>query len=308
MDQATSGGKVIGIVGLGKMGAGIARQLHEKGWEVCGYNRSPEPREALAAEGIETFAVLQELVERLPVPRTIWLMVPAKKPTSDILFGKGGLTTLLSKGDTVIDGGNSFYKDSVANGKKLAKYGIKFMDVGFSGGPSGARNGGCLMIGGDAALFAKNEQLFKDLARPGAYQFFKGVGAGHFVKMVHNGIEYGMMQALAEGFAVLKKSPYKLDLGNVAEIYNNGSVIESRLVGWMKGAFETYGTDLKKVSGTVAHTGEGQWTVQTAKSLKVPVPVIGASFKFRVNSAKKPSYTGKLLSALRNQFGGHSVK
>ncbi|MFA6408286.1 MAG: decarboxylating 6-phosphogluconate dehydrogenase [Candidatus Paceibacterota bacterium] len=300
--------KMIGIVGLGKMGAGIARQLHEKGWNVCGYNRSAPTRATLAQEGIETVATLEELVERIPVPRTIWLMVPAKKPTHEMLFGKVGLATLLAKGDSVIDGGNSFYKDSVVNGKKLAKYGIKFMDVGFSGGPSGARNGGCLMIGGDATLFNKYETLFKDLSRPGAYKFFKGVGAGHFVKMVHNGIEYGMMQALAEGFAVLKKSPYKLDLTRVAEIYNNGSVIESRLVGWMKGAFETYGADLKKVSGTVAHTGEGQWTVQIAKSLKVPAQVIGASFKFRVDSVKKQSYTGKLLSALRNQFGGHAVK
>lgn len=308
MKEGTAGTKTIGIVGLGKMGAGIARSLHEKGWEVQGYNRSPEIREKLAHEGISTVGTLEELVESLPVPRTVWLMVPAKKPTEEVLFAKDGLVTLLSKGDTVIDGGNSFYQDSVKNAEKLKAYGIKFMDVGFSGGPSGARNGGCLMIGGNPKLFEYYEPLFKDLARPGAYQFFKGVGAGHFVKMVHNGIEYGMMQALAEGFAILKASPYKLDLTRVTQIYNNGSVIESRLVGWMQNALETYGQNLAKVSGTIGHTGEGQWTVQTAKSLKVSAPVISASYKFRVDSAKKPSFTGKLISALRNQFGGHSIK
>ena len=300
--------KTIGIVGLGKMGAGIARHLHEQGFEVIGFNRSPEIRETLAQEGISTVGTLEELVEALPVPRTVWLMVPAKKPTEDILFAKDGLVRLLSKGDTVIDGGNAFYKDTIANGKKLAKYGIRFMDVGFSGGPGGARNGGCLMIGGDDKLFKEYEPLFAALAAPDAYRFFKGVGAGHFVKMVHNGIEYGMMQALAEGFAVLKKSPYKLDLKKVAEIYDNKSVIESRLTRWMKDAFDTYGSDMKGVSGTVAHTGEGQWTVETAKALKVEAPIIAGSLKFRKDSKKKPSYTGKLLSALRNQFGGHSIK
>ncbi len=302
------GAGTIGIVGLGKMGAGIARHLHEQGWDVVGYNRSGEIRAMLAHEGIETVASLTELVEALPVPRTVWLMVPAKGPTEEVLFGKGALATLLAKGDTVIDGGNAFYKDSVAHGKKLAKYGINFFDVGFSGGPSGARNGGCLMVGGEKKLFTRYEPLFVALARPDAYQFFNGVGAGHFVKMVHNGIEYGMMQSLAEGFAVLKKSPYQIDLEHAATIYNNGSVIESRLVGWMQGALATYGKDLAKVSGAVAHTGEGEWTVTTAKSLKVAAPVIEAAFKFRVDSKKKPSYTGKLLSALRNQFGGHAIK
>ena len=164
------------------------------------------------------------------------------------------------------------------------------------------------MVGGDEASFQALEPLFKDLAADGAYQFFKGSGAGHFVKMVHNGIEYGMMQALAEGFALLKKSKYKLDLTRVADIYSHQSVIESRLVRWMKSAFEEYGENLANISGSVAHSGEGEWTVKTAKRLGVSVKIIEDAFTFRVQSKKKPSYTGKLLSALRGQFGGHSVK
>ncbi len=301
-------GRTIGIVGLGKMGANVARRLREHGWNVRGYARSAATRALIGKEGITTARSLRELVTMLPTPRTVWVMVPAKGPTEEVLFGKEGLASLLVAGDTVIDAGNSFYKDSVVHAKKFAKRGINFLDVGFSGGPGGARNGGCLMIGGGERLAKRFELLFKDTARLDAYQFFKGAGAGHFVKMVHNGIEYGMMQSLAEGFAVLKRSKYRLDLERVAAIYNNGSVIESRLVGWMQDALQTYGEDLKKVSGTVGHTGEGAWTVETARELKVSAPVITDSFKFRVDSAKKSSYTGKLLSALRNQFGGHSIK
>ena len=300
--------KTIGIVGLGKMGANIARRLRERGWQVYGYDSSEDIRTTLMTEGITTASSLHEFVMMLTVPRTVWLMVPAKKPTEGVLFSKDGLASILGKDDVVIDGGNSFYKDSILHAKKLARRGIHFLDVGFSGGPEGARNGGCLMIGGDRALFERLEFLFKDLAKPNAYQFFRGIGAGHFVKMIHNGIEYGMMQSIAEGFAILEKSKYKLDLERVADIYNNGSVIESRLIRWMQGAFAQHGGNLKKVSGTVGHTGEGEWAIHTAHDLKIPVPVITASLKFRVESTKKPSYTGKLLSALRNQFGGHSVK
>lgn len=300
--------RTIGIVGLGKMGANVARRLREHGWSVLGYAQSAATRTLIEKEGIATASSLRELVTMLPAPRTVWVMVPAKGPTEEVLFGKEGLSSLLLAGDTVIDAGNSFYKDSVVHAKKFAKHGINFLDVGFSGGPGGARDGGCLMIGGDEKLAKRFEPLFRDAARLNAYQFFKGAGAGHFVKMVHNGIEYGMMQSIAEGFAVLKKSKYHLDLERVAAIYNNGSVIESRLVGWMHGALQTYGEDLKNVSGTVAHTGEGAWTVTTAQILTVPVPIIAASLQFRIASEKKPSYTGKLLSALRNQFGGHSVK
>lgn len=300
--------KEIGMVGFGKMGGGMARHLLEKGWTVHGYARRPEVTEEFGSAGVNMAASLGDVIRALPTPRVFVVMITAGQAVDDAIFGKEGIVKYLEKGDIVVDSGNSFYKDSLRRGKRLAKFGIKYMDVGFSGGPHGARTGGCLMIGGDKATFEYLEPMFKDLAMPGGYQFFEGLGAGHFAKMVHNGIEYGMMQAIGEGFEILKKSKYKFDLTRVANIYNTGSVIESRLVGWLEKAFKQYGEDLKKISGTVGHTGEGEWTAKTAHELKVPVGIIEGSFKFRVKSAKKPSFTGKVVSALRGQFGGHSVE
>lgn len=298
----------LGIVGLGKMGSGIARRLLKKGWAVHGFDNSQAVVRELVSFGMHAANSLQALVTELPTPRLVWLMVPAGKAVDDVLFGKEGIAPKLSKGDIVIDGGNSFYKDSVRRAKKLAGLGITFVDVGFSGGPEGARNGACLMVGGDEATFTNLEPLFRDLSIEDGYRFFKGAGAGHFVKMVHNGIEYGMMQSLAEGFAILKKSKYKPNLTRVAESYNHGSVIQSRLVGWLQSAYEEYGENLAAISGKIGHSGEGEWTAKTARELKVPAKIIEESFKFRVQSADKPSYTGKVVSALRGQFGGHSVK
>ncbi len=309
--------KEIGIVGLGKMGSGIALQLHEKGWSVSGFDSSAMTLDGLAKQGVQPRTSLKELIDGLSSPRLVWVMVPARlpgaaedapSPVDEVLFGKGGLTELLSKGDVVIDGGNSYFKKAEVRANKLAEHGITFIDVGFSGGPKGARNGGCLMIGGDEAAFKMHEALFRDLALKDGYQFFTGAGAGHFVKMVHNGIEYGMMQALGEGFEILKKSPYKLDLSRVTDIYNHGSVIESRLVGWLKSAFGQYGEDLEEVSSTVGHLGEGEWTAKTAHEMGIEAKIIEGSFQFRVESVKKPSFTGKVVSALRNQFGGHSIQ
>ena len=300
--------KEIAVVGLGKMGANIVRRLKDKGWNVLGYDPASGARETLASEGISIAENLSALVKALSKPRIIFLMVPAGKAVDDVLFGNEGIARLLSTGDIVIDAGNTYFKDDVSRAEKLAKQGVTFVDVGFSGGPSGARNGGCLMIGGDEATFKKYEYLFRDLAAHDGYQFFKGVGAGHFVKMIHNGIEYGMMQALGEGFAMLKGSDYTLNLTKVAGIYNHGSVIESRLVGWMKSAFEQFGEDLEEVSGSVGHSGEGEWTAKTAREMGIPATIVEESYKFRVDSKQKPSYTGKIVSALRNQFGGHSVK
>jgi 6-phosphogluconate dehydrogenase len=214
----------------------------------------------------------------------------------------------LKKGDIVIDAANAYYEDSVRRAKLLKKKGINFIDVGFSGGPGGARNGGSLMIGGDKKIYNYLEPLFRDLSVPDGYAHFGDAGAGHLVKMVHNGIEYGMMQSIAEGFAIMKKSPFKLNLEKIANVYNHGSVIESHLVKWLEEAYQMYGQDLKKISGAVAYTGEGEWTVKTGKKLKVPTPVIEDSFKFRVRSKRSPSYIGKVLSALRNRFGGHSIE
>lgn len=294
----------IGYIGLGKMGYNMVLRLHEKGHEVFAYNRSIEPREKIENEiGIKTTGLLSDF-ENLPKPRLIWLMVP--EAVEDKILEE--LIPILQKGDTVIDGGNSFYKNTMRRGEELQKKQINFLDVGVSGGPSGARTGGCLMIGGEKEKFLELETLFKDLALPNGYNFFGKCGAGHFTKMVHNGIEYGMMQAIAEGFAVLKKSDFNLPLKKVAHLYNNGSVIESRLVGWLKSGYEKYGEELEDISSEVAHTGEGKWTVETAKELNISVPIIEGSYQFRVESKQKPSYIGKVLSLLRNQFGGHSMK
>lgn len=300
--------KEIGIIGLGKMGANMGRRLIEKGWRVAGYNLTPEPTQALQKEGLIPAFSLKELTQRLSAtPKVIWLMVPAGKPVDEVLFGQEGLIHHLQAGDIIIDGGNSYYQDAVLRAKKLKKYGIHFMDCGTSGGPGGARNGACLMIGGTRKEFERLETLFRDLAMPNAYQFFEGQGAGHFVKMVHNGIEYGMMQAIAEGFAIMKKSAFKLDLTRVSDVYNHGSVIESRLIGWLKDAFVQYGENLAAISGQVDHSGEGTWTVKTAKSMKLKAKVIEEALNFRMDSAKHPNYTGQLVSALRGQFGGHPV-
>lgn len=295
------------IVGLGKMGANMARRMMDQGWRVVGHNRSPEATIALAKEGLVPARDLQEVVEKLPKQKIVWLMVPAGHPVDDVLFGTEGLVKYLTRGDTVIDGGNSFYKDTIARAKKLTKYGIRFLDAGTSGGPGGARRGACLMIGGTRKDFEALETVFHDVALPDGYQFFEGAGAGHFVKMVHNGIEYGMMQAIAEGFTILRKATFALDLTRVADVYNHGSVIESRLMGWLKEAFELYGEDLKPISGTVQQSGEGTWTVRTAHEMRVADTVIEAALLFRNRSGQHPSYTGRIVSALRGQFGGHPV-
>ncbi|MCX8007459.1 MAG: glucose-6-phosphate dehydrogenase [Coriobacteriia bacterium] len=305
LDAAEAAPKRIGIVGLGKMGAALARNLLDHGWQVVGHNRTYAVAEAMADEGLLPARSLADLVAYLPPPRVVWLMLPAGEPTEQALLGDGGLADLLDEGDTVIDGGNSHFVDAERRARALAERGVRFLDVGTSGGPAGARSGACLMIGGERADFERLEALWRDVAARDAYRFFEGHGGGHFVKMVHNGIEYGMMQAIAEGFSVLKQASLDVDLRAAAEVYNRRSVIESRLVGWLREAYEVFGTDLEGVSPAVGHTGEGQWTVETAQRLGVETPVIAASLDFRERSAEQPSYTGRVLSALRNRFGGH---
>jgi len=307
VDVAPDARREIGIVGLGKMGANLARNLVDHRWRVVGWNRTREVAEAMEAEGLEATSTLAEMVSALESPRTVWLMVPAGKPVDDVLFGEGGLAGLLEPGDTVIDGGNSHYLETIERAPKLAALGLRFLDSGTSGGPGGARSGACLMVGGRRADFDALEHLWRDVSVRDGYRFFDGHGAGHFVKMVHNGIEYGMMQALAEGFAIMKRSPLGIDLDAAAEIYNRGSVIESRLVGWLEEAFETFGENLEGVSGTVAHTGEGEWTVKAADALGVDARVIRDALAVRRESEDAPSYTGQVLSALRNRFGGHAI-
>ncbi|HEA84415.1 MAG TPA: glucose-6-phosphate dehydrogenase [Candidatus Wildermuthbacteria bacterium] len=294
--------KSLGFIGLGKMGRNMVSRLSEHGWRLLVFDEDAKAVNETASTLIKGVSDLKELAERLASPRIIWLMVPAGKPVDDVL---DALLPHLLKGDIIIDGGNSFFEDSQKRAARLKKKGIYFLDVGVSGGPGGARRGASLMIGGDKEIYEKLTPLFSDLSVQGGFGYMGKAGAGHFVKMVHNGIEYGMMQSLAEGFALMKKSPFSLDLKEVARIYNEGSVVESRLVGWLLEAFDVFGQNLKGVSGRVSHTGEGEWTIKTAKKFKVAVDIISRSFAFRVNSLKKPSYTGQILSALRNRFGGH---
>ena len=305
----------IGIIGLGKMGANLARRLSAKKWKVIGYNRSPDATKELEKEGIIGTYSLSEFVNKLSSPKTVWLMVPAGKPVDEILFGpstslginKNSLAQLLKRGDTIIDGGNSFYKDSIRRGKRLKANGIHFLDVGVSGGPVSIALGKfAIMVGGDKKIYEKSKLIF-DAMSDTASGYMGVVGAGHFAKMVHNGIEYGMMQALSEGFAILQKAPFKFRLRDVAHVYNQNSIITSRLTGWLEEGFKEYGDDLKKASSVVAHTGEGEWTVKTAKEFGISAPAIKDSYLFRVQSKKNPTFTGKILSTLRAVFGGHKI-
>lgn len=295
--------KRIGYIGLGKMGANMVERLLDHGWDVTAYDVDENARKSIGSAG----ATAADSVAAVLVgesARIVWIMVP--HPVVDEVIAE--LTPQLKEGDILIDGGNSFYKDSIRRGEELKKIGVHYLDVGVSGGPSGARAGACLMIGGDYTAYKQLLGLFSDLALAGGYDYMGELGAGHFVKMVHNGIEYGMMQAIAEGFTVLKQWRGELDLERIAHLYSNGSVIESRLVHWLKNAYIEHGTELSDISGTIAHSGEGKWTVEAAKELGIPVPIMEGAFQFRLDSADYPSYTGQIVSALRNQFGGHDVK
>jgi len=293
----------LGYIGLGKMGFNMVERLLEKGHQVAAFDRDANALGAIAAKGAQAPHSASALAALLPVPRLVWIMVPHQ--AVDAVLKE--LVPFLERGDTVIDGGNSPFKKSMQRAKELEAQGIDFLDAGVSGGPVGARNGACIMVGGSKEVFARFENLFRDLAVEDGYEYVGQSGAGHFVKMVHNGIEYGMMQALAEGFSIMKASGFYLDLGRIADLYDHKSVIESRLVDWLRSAYEAYGRDLNGVSGSAAQSGEGRWTVDAAKELGVAAPIIEGAVAFRLQSQKKPGYTGKIISALRNQFGGHEV-
>jgi len=295
--------KNIGYVGLGKMGLNMVSRLLKKDYQVVVYDPSEEVRKKADTLGAVSVASLEELAKKLVAPRTVWLMVPHQ--VVDAVLQE--LVPFLEAGDTIIDGGNSPYKESMRRAKELGWHGLSFVDVGVSGGPQGAADGACLMIGGERSVYKKYEDLWQDIATENGYGYMGVSGAGHFVKMVHNGIEYGMMQALGEGFEVLKKSNFQLDLQEVARVYNKQSVITSRLTEWLENAFTQYGTNLTDISGSIAQSGEGLWTLDAARELGVPVPIIEGAVDFRKQSEHHPSFTGKIVSALRNQFGGHEV-
>jgi 6-phosphogluconate dehydrogenase len=295
----------LGFIGLGKMGKGLVLHLLEQGVEVVVWNRSADDVEEVKKFGALPATSHADLVSKLKTPRIIWLMVPQGQVVDDML---SSIVPLLSPCDLVIDGGNSFYKDTLRRSKELNAKKIEFMDIGVSGGPVGARNGACLMIGGSRENFQRIEPFAKLMSAPNSYAHLGSIAAGHFCKMVHNGIEYGMMQAIAEGAAILKKSDFNLDLAQVFDLYNHQSVITSRLVDWGQKAL-TADANLSDISSKINATGEGEWTITTAKELNIPTPVISASFKVRQESATTPeNFSNKMVSALRGQFGGHPVK
>ena len=294
----------IAYIGLGKMGLNMVERLREKKHDVTAYDPSEEAREKARVLGASITASLTELMEQVPQPRTVWLMVPHGVVESVLVE----LAPHLSEGDTIIEGGNSPFRETMRRAQEHEARGIRFLDAGVSGGPGGAKAGACIMVGGRKDVSSDYEQLFKDLSVDEGYAYMGKSGAGHFVKMVHNGIEYGMMQALAEGFDVMRQSDFDLNLVEVAKLYNHGSVIESRLVGWLQDGFETYGEDLATITGSASASGEGLWTIETAKEMGIPITVIEDSLKARELSQKNPSYQGQLISVMRNMFGGHHAQ
>ena len=294
----------LGFIGLGRMGANMVRRLLLDRHRIVAYNRTAEKTREIMAEGAEGAFSLQELVDKLEKPRSIWVMVPSGDATESMI---DELLKLLDPGDTIVDGGNSNYHDTVRRHAKLAETGISFVDAGTSGGLWGLKVGYCLMVGGEPEPVERLGPIFHSLAPEGGYLHTGGPGAGHYVKMVHNGIEYGLMQSYAEGFEILHTSDYKLDLAAVADLWNHGSVVRSWLLEMAVSAFSP-DQDLVHVKGWVADSGEGRWTVQEAIDKDVPAPVITLSLLNRYRSRQDDSYQDKVLAALRNEYGGRAVE
>jgi len=296
----------LAIAGLGRMGGNMARRLHTAGIRVVAYNRSRDKTEEIIGEGLEGGFSAEEVVAMLTAPRVIWLMVPAGAATEATMEE---FAALLSPGDTIVDGGNANFKDSKRRHALLQERGINFVDAGVSGGIWGMVNGYGVMVGGDPQAVKPLEPIFKALApADGGYIHCGPSGAGHYTKMVHNGIEYGLMQAYAEGFEILHKSEYPLDLAEVAEAWIHGTVIRSWLLELLGRAFAQHGEGLGDIRGYVEDSGEGRWTVQEAIDLDVPAHVITMSLMTRFRSRQDESYAARVLAALRQQFGGHAVK
>jgi 6-phosphogluconate dehydrogenase len=286
------------------MGANMVRRLQQNGHRVVVHNRSREPIDELASEGAVPAYTLEELVEQLEAPRAIWMMVPAGQPVDDQI---AALKPLLEPGDILIDGGNSRFLDTIARGEKLKNDNLHLLDAGTSGGVWGLEVGYCLMVGGDDKAVRRVEPAFRSLAPEGGYLHVGPSGAGHYVKMIHNGIEYGMMAAYAEGFEILHESRYDLDLHAISNLWNNGSVVRSWLLELAALAFEE-DPNLDNLRGYVGDSGEGRWTVMESIDLDVAAPVIYMSLASRFLSRKDDTFGNKVLAALRQQFGGHAVK
>jgi len=285
----------LGMIGLGRMGGNMVKRLSEHGHELKTYDPGVE----------STAGTLEELRDQLEKPRSFWMMVPAGKITEETFQT---LLDVAEDGDVIVDGGNSNFHDSQRRYAAAKEKGIRFLDAGVSGGVWGLEVGYCLMVGGDADAVARVEPVFRDLAPEDGYAHVGAAGAGHFTKMVHNGIEYGLMQAYAEGFEVMKASEFDLNLHEIAGIWRYGSVVRSWLLELLHAAFEKEGSQLEKIHGYVEDSGEGRWTIAEAIAEDVPVPVITAALFARFASRQQESFAAKVNAALRNQFGGHAVK
>ncbi|MBF7155950.1 MULTISPECIES: phosphogluconate dehydrogenase (NAD(+)-dependent, decarboxylating) [Bacillus] len=293
----------VGLIGLGKMGLNLGKNLMDHKHEVAAFDLNTSAVEEMKDYGATGVSSLRELVQSLQSPRTLWVMVPHAVVDSVI----DEVTPLLSKGDILIEAGNSHYKESIRRYEQLKKDGIHFMDAGTSGGMEGARNGACYMIGGDQEAWDIVEPIFRDTAVENGYLYAGKAGSGHFLKMIHNGIEYGMMAAIGEGFEVLEKSEFDYDYEKVSRVWNNGSVIRSWLMELTENAFSK-DAKLDEIKGVMNSSGEGKWTVETALDLQTATPVIAMSLLMRYRSLDNDTFTGKVVAALRNEFGGHAVE
>ena len=294
----------LGMIGLGRMGANMTERLVRGGHRVISYDRSAEAIQRVVDIGAVGAHSLADFVKQLALPRAIWLMVPSGSAVDQTIEQ---LLPNLSKGDVLIDGGNSNYKDSIRRAEKLSAQGLQFVDAGTSGGVWGLENGYCLMVGGENAIVERLAPIFTTLAPEGGFLHVGPNGAGHFVKMIHNGIEYGMMQAYGEGFELLKASQFGLDLGKIAHLWNQGSVVRSWLLELIESAFQK-DPQLAAIKGYVEDSGEGRWTVAEAIDKNVPAPVLMLSLFARFASRQDDSFSAKVVAALRNEFGGHAVK
>ncbi|PLR80213.1 6-phosphogluconate dehydrogenase (decarboxylating) [Bacillus canaveralius] len=293
----------VGLIGLGKMGLNLGSNLIDHNHELVVYDINSSAVREMERCGAKGTSSLLELVKSLEQPRIIWIMVPHQVVDS-VIFD---IAPFLNSGDIVIEAGNSYYKESISRYHKLKKFGVSFLDVGTSGGIEGARNGACYMVGGDPEAWEAVEPLFQDTAVDNGYLYAGRRGSGHFLKMVHNGIEYGMMAAIGEGFELLEKSEFDYDYEEVARVWNNGSVIRSWLMDLTQNAFSK-DAKLEDIKGVMHSSGEGKWTIDTALDLQTATPVIALSLLMRYRSLEEDTFTGKVVAALRNEFGGHVVE
>ncbi|WP_411501833.1 phosphogluconate dehydrogenase (NAD(+)-dependent, decarboxylating) [Brevibacillus centrosporus] len=293
----------VGLIGLGKMGLNLGQNLLDHQHEVVAFDVNAQAVEAMKGYGAKGVSDLQELVSSLETPRVLWIMVPHAIVDSVL----EELTPLLQAGDIVVEAGNSHYKESIRRYHQMKEAGVHYMDAGTSGGMEGARHGACYMVGGDPEAWLVVEPVFRDTAVANGFLYAGKAGSGHFLKMVHNGIEYGMMAAIGEGFEVLEKSDFSFDFEQVARVWNNGSVIRSWLMELTERAFSK-DANLDELKGVMHSSGEGKWTVETALDLQAATPVIAMSLLMRYRSMETDTFTGKVVAALRNEFGGHAVE